>query len=515
MPRRWRLTAVAGAAGFLGLFFGWPLVTILERGLDRHAFTAAFGSPGLRRIAWFTVWQATASTVLTLLAGLLPAYVVARFRFRGRRALLAVITLPFVLPTVVIGAAFIALLPERWHQSVGAILLAHVVFNLAVVVRTVGGVWGQLDRDLEHAARTLGASPWQVARHVTVPLLRPALIAAGSIVFLFTFTSYGVITILGGPRHSTLEVELYRRAVLVGDLPVACVIAVAQLLAVGVLLTWWSASQARHSRPLALRAAAQRRPFGREWSVVVAGAALSGLAVTVPLGVLVIRSLRGGGRWTLAAWRAIGAEGWATVATSLRFAVAAAAIAVLVGGAAAFAVAGGGRVGRVLDAGLMLPLGTSAVTLGFGLLITFDAAPLDLRASVVIIPIAHALVGIPFVTRSMLPVLRAIDPHLREAAATLGANPRRAWLAVDVRLALRSLVGGAGFAFAVSLGEFGATSFLSRRGRVTVPMEISRALSRPGELSVGRGMAMATVLLVLTGLVVLLVDRLRPERSTW
>ncbi len=231
--------------------------------------------------------------------------------------------------------------------------------------------------------------------------------------------------------------------------------------------------------------------------------------------MLVLRSLRNRGRWTLAGWQAIGGDGWAALVTSLRFALAAAAIAVVVGAAAAYSIAGGGRLGRLLDAGLMLPLGTSAVTLGFGLLITFDTAPLDLRASVVIIPIAHGLIGIPFVVRSMLPVLRAVEPRLREAAATLGASPTRAWWAVDVRLSARALAGGAGFAFAVSLGEFGATSFLSRRGRVTLPMELTRALSRPGELSLARGMALATLLLVLTGAVVLAVDRLRPERGSW
>ena len=134
---------------------------------------------------------------LTLVVGIAPAYVLARFRFVGRRLLLGLLTAAFVLPTVVMGAAFSALLPDSLDRSIWAILGAHVVFNLAVVVRTVGAVWEHLPPDLEAAAATLGASPWRVFREITLPLLRPALTAAGAIVFLFTFTSFGVIRILG------------------------------------------------------------------------------------------------------------------------------------------------------------------------------------------------------------------------------------------------------------------------------------------------------------------------------
>ena len=112
----------------------------------------------------------------------------------------------------------------------------------------------------------------------------------------------------------------------------------------------------------------------------------------------------------------------------------------------------------------MLPIATSAVTIGFGILITFDQPPVDWRASPLIVPIGQALVAVPFVVRLVLPVLRGIDPHLLEAAATLGASPVRAWREVTLRHLRRPLILAAGLAAAISLGEFGATSFLSRRG---------------------------------------------------
>jgi thiamine transport system permease protein len=436
------------------------------------------------------------------------------------------VMVPFVLPTVVVAAAFLAVLPDRFDRSIIGILLAHVFFNVAVVVRTVGGLWEQLDPDLASAARTLGAGPWQAFREVTLPLLRPALVAAASIVFLFTFTSFGVVRILGGPGRATIEVEIYLRAVQLGDLPGAAALAVLQLAVVAALLGWWSGSQRRSTtRGLVLRAGHPRRPRGRRERWMVPGVAVAtGTALLVPLGALVVRSVRIGDRWTLAAWQGMGRaevrpgvsldlDPLGSVLTSLRFAVVATLLAVGIGMLAASAIAYGGRGARLLDTGLMLPLGTSAVTVGFGILITFDTPPLDLRSSPVIVPLVHALVAVPFVVRGVLPVLRSVPEGLRDAALVLGARPWSVWRHVDLPLVSRAVVAASGLAFAVSLGEFGATSFLTRRGTETLPVAIDRLLGRTGDLVQAQGYALASLLLGLTVLVVRAVDGLRPVRG--
>ena len=189
---------------FLGVFFAWPLLHVLVRGLSWDAL-AVLIRPATVDVVWFTVVQAVLSTVLTVLLGVPAAYALHRLRFRGRRALLSLLTVPFVLPTVVVGAAFRSLLPQQWVGGLAAIVLAHVFFNLAVVIRVVGGLWTHLDDRYEQAARTLGASPWTVARTITWPLLRPAVLAASALVFLFTFTSFGVVLVLGGPTTTTLD----------------------------------------------------------------------------------------------------------------------------------------------------------------------------------------------------------------------------------------------------------------------------------------------------------------------
>ena len=157
---------------------------------------------------------------------------------------------------------------------------------------------------------------------------------------------------------------------------------------------------------------------------------------------------------------------------------------------------------------LMLPLGTSAVTIGFGFLLALDR-PIDLRGTAALVPLAHALVAIPFVVRATLPLLRSIKRELREAAAVLGASPSRVWREIDLPIVARALAVGAGFAAVVSLGEFGATSFVVRPASTTVPALIFRYLGRPGSSSFATAMALAVVLAVMTAIIVLVIDRVR------
>ena len=232
------------------------------------------------------------------------------------------------------------------------------------------------------------------------------------------------------------------------------------------------------------------------------------------------RSLADGSGHGLGAYRALGrptsvllAAPWEAVLNSVVYATAATAIAVAVGGLAAFALAT--SRGRVLDSLVLLPLGVSAVMLGLGFLIAFDTAPLDFRAAPWLVPVAQALVAIPFVVRILVPTLRSIDPRQREAAALLGASPGRVRREIDVPVISRGLAVAAAFAFAISLGEFGATVFLARPDRPTLPVAIFRFLGRPGEINVAQAYALAVVLMVLTVVSVLLVERVRVRRGGW
>ncbi|WP_398859653.1 ABC transporter permease [Streptomyces chengmaiensis] len=539
-----RLALMAGPVAFFAVFFAYPVAAIVARGLKTGGnwqfgrFGEVLARSDIQHVLWFTTWQALASTALTLLLALPGAYVFARLDFPGKQLLRAAVTVPFVLPTVVVGSAFLALLGRgglldealglRLDTTVWAILLAHVFFNYAVVVRTVGGLWAQLDPRQEEAARVLGAGRFDAWRRVTLPALTPAVAAAALMVFLFTFTSFGVVQILGGPAFATLEVEIYRQTAQLLDLPTAAVLTMLQFLAVGAVLAVHARTVRRRESALRLTDPARtaRRPRGAgQWALL--GGVLASVAALLltPLAVLVERSLDGPGGYGLHYYRALttlDARGGAflvppieAVWNSLEYALAATAIAVAVGGLAAAALTRrAGRLVRGLDALLMLPLGVSAVTVGFGFLIALDEPPLDLRASWILVPLAQALVGVPFVVRIMLPVLRAVDERLREAAAVLGASPLRAWREVDFPLVRRALLIAAGFAFAVSLGEFGATVFIARPDRPTLPVAVARLLGRPGELNYGQAMALSTILMAVCAAALLLLERVRGSSKT-
>nr|WP_229686621.1 iron ABC transporter permease [Longimycelium tulufanense] len=511
--------------GFLGLFFAWPVAAILGLGLRDGGRGTPVGvmltSGETWRIVGFTLGQAAAATVLALLAGLPVAFLLARCALPFRNVVRVLVTVPFVLPTVVVGLAFRALLP---NSGVLAIVLANAFFNVAVVARTVGGLWAHTDRRAEDAARALGASRWRAFTSVVLPALTPAISSAAAVVFLFCATSFGVVLILGGARYRTLETEIYLRAVNLFDLRGAAALSLLQLAAVIGALTLGAVARRRRESALALRGRAEtaRRPQGGEWVVVTIALVVVVLLLT-PIAGLVLRSLSTVDGWGIAGYQALlgvgardalsGVTGFAAAANSLRTAFDATLIAMTLGVLASVVLSRLPRrrplLAGAMDTALMLPIGVSAVTLGFGYLITMDALPGDFRTSPLLVPFAQALVATPLVVRTVLPVLRAVDERLRQAAATLGASPFRVWREVDLPMAGRALLAAAGFAYVIALGEFGATSFLVRPEAPTLPVAIARFISRPGELNNQMAYAACTMLMVVTVLVVLAIERAR------
>jgi thiamine transport system permease protein len=391
----------------------------------------------------------------------------------------------------------------------------------------VSTYWANLDPRLEEAARALGASRWRAFREVTLPLLSPALSAAALLVFIFCFTSFGVVLILGGPRFATLEVAIYRQTINYNDLPVAAALSALQILFTLALMVVYTRLQARATLPLELRSrrVTQRRPhnWGEKLTVGVNVGLMLALLVT-PLVALAWRSFTAAADEgaSLVSYRQLlenprGSAFYVPPATavlnSVGFALATVLLTVLLGLMAAAVLGGRGPrpVGwrRLLDPIFMLPLGTSAVTLGLGYIVALDEPPLNLRTSPLLIVLAHTLVALPFVVRSVLPALRSINPRLRDAAAILGASPFHVWREVDLPIVARAVLVGAVFAFTVSMGEFGATSLIVRPDRPTLPVAIYRFLGRPGAANYGQALAMSTLLMLVCTVGFLAIERFR------
>jgi len=531
---------------FLAVFFAWPLVEIVS-----VSFTVSQVSRGATPLAvladpahldalWFSLWQATLSTLLTLLAGTPIAFAFARYRFVGQRVWRALAVVPFVMPTVVVAAAFSALLgprgainaalqalfdldrpPIQLFGTLPMILLAHVFYNVAVVIRLVGGFLSAFNPSIEEAAASLGASRWQVIRHISLPMALPSIGAAAALTFLFTFTSFGVVLILGGARFATLEVEIYRQTSQLLRLDVATSLAIVQII-VTLTVSWASARlEARASVPLESRPTSdiRKRPATLAARALVVGSlAFISVVLIAPLATLLLRSLNLEGGHLLRYYSALSENvrgslffvpPQTAIRNSLAFALVTAALATLMGLPLAYAIARGSDEqksrlrcaspgARLLNVLLLLPLGTSAVTLGLGFLVAFDRPPLDLRTSIVLLPVAHTLIALPFVVRSVLPAIRSFDPRLRDAARGLGAGPLQALRHVDLPLLAAPFAAAAIFAFAISLGEFGASLLIARPEYPTMPVVIYRFLGQPGALNYGQALAMSSLLMLVT-----------------
>jgi thiamine transport system permease protein len=534
------ILAAAIPAAFLAVFFAWPVLALVARGFfdDAGGFTGAgiaavLGSPRTWRIIGQTLGQAVAGTAVAVLLGVPGAYVLYCRRFPGRKLLRALVSVPFVLPSVVVGVAFSTLLGKNgWLGFLGldetfpAVVAALVFFNYSLVVRTVGVLWARLDPRTAQAARTLGASEARVFRTVTLPALSPAIASAAALTFLFCASAFGVVLVLGGAGYGTVETEIYYQTTQLLDLPAAAALSIVQLVIITACLLVANRTRERNERALRMTPPAHTVKHGHARAAFAVTGITTGL-IALPLASLAYRSLQTADGFGLGNYLSLGDTAgksvtvsvWQATANSLWTALAAAAVAMGLGALVSFVLSRSPRNGlsktglRVFDSVFMLPLGVSAVTVGFGFLITLNRPPLDLRTSWALIPLAQAMVALPLVVRTILPTWRALNPRLLQAAATLGAPPGRVLAGIELPLVRRAFGLALGFAFATSLGEFGATSFLARPDRPTLPVVVYRLISRPGVENLGMALAASVVLALLTGLVMLIAERLGGEHG--
>jgi len=346
------------------------------------------------------------------------------------------------------------------------------------------------------------------------------------LVFLFDFTSFGVILLLGGTNFATLEVEIYLRVLKLPDLPLAALLSIIQLLFTLIFSILYTRVINQTTVQTAPRFSTSRAPKTlREKIFVISLCILLSAFFLLPLASLPLRSLtrieadrgqRGEVQYGLTTdyyeELFINRRGSLfyvppiqAALNSLGFAGLTVLLSLALGFPAAFALAKPTQLEKLLDPLIMLPLGSSAVMLGLGFILSFGRA----LSSPVFIPLAHTLVALPFVIRTLQPAIASIPERLRQAASVLGASPFRVWQTVDWPILSRATLAAATFAFTISLGEFGATLLLSRPEYPTIPIAISRFLSQAGGLNYGQAMAMSTVLMVLTMLSILLIEKVR------
>jgi len=510
---------------WLAVFLLLPVIVLLTTHVEFPDVSRVLTRQSTWRVAWFSFWQAVVSVVATFALALPLTWFIGRHNFRGRRVVRAIASVGFLLPSVVVAAGFIALLPNRLHVSLATMILAHAYFNIAVVLRVVAPQLETFDTGLVAAAHTLGAGPLRTFATVSWPAMRNAVVSAAAVVFIYCFTSYAVVRTLGGVTRNTLESDIAVRAFAIGDIGGAMVLSLVQvaIIAAVVLL----------GRALARDTAGTTRRTTLTLSSVAGMRAIVGVVIVVgtltlvaaPLVAIARSSLRVGDAWSLAGWRSLvdhnaalatpeSAPPTATSAAALvdslvasgRTAVFAAIVALVLAAGLSRTVVRLGSRGRWLDALSMVPLVVSPVTLGLGLVVTFDSGWYDWRGAWWFVAVVHSVIGLPLAVRVLVPAWRNIAPGLHDAAAVLGAAPQRRFVDVDLRLLRPALIAAAGLVAAVSLGEFGAASMLSRSGAETMPVMIARLLGRTGDLVRTQAFVLATVLVAACITALLLVE---------
>lgn len=503
-PARWLW--LLPATFLVGLLLA-PLARLLiEGGATEAVDWAWWRDDHLRwRMAW-SVLQAAATCALVLVLGLPVAWVLARLEFAGRRWVLRVLMLPFVVPTLVAAMGVLALLgPRGWAGQAGwnledspwLLLYGNLFFNLCVLVRSATEALERVSAQRLAAARTLGATPWRAFWRIEWPAIAPAVGAALCLVFLYCFAGFGLALVLGGQRYATVEVEIYTLVAHELQLAQAGVLAVWTLALMSAVALLYAAVARRLAAPE--RADRVSRQPAHSAALRWAVAAAMGLLVLVcaaPLLALWAKALSAGpSAW--AVWAE--PETLAALGNTLRFSGAALLLATLLGLLHAFSA----RAVVWWRAAVYLPLVVSPVTVAFGLLLLYP----QWTASLALLVAAYALLAYPFVAQALTGALDNQPAHLQQAARSLGATPWRGFVRVTLPLVAPALRRGMAFAAATMLGEFAVSLFLSRPEWTTLTTLIYQRLGRPGAANLDAALVLACGLMALALLVFVCLEK--------
>ena len=468
---------------------------------------APWTDPYLRgRLLW-SLAQAAITCALAALVGLPMGWVLARLDFAGRRWMLRLLMLPFVVPTLVAALGVLALLgPSGWLQAAGgpdlqgsAVLLIYgnLFFNLCIVVRSTVEGLEQVSASRVAAARTLGATAWRAFWRVEWPALLPWLASALCLVFLYCLSGFGLALILGGQAWGTAEVEIYTLVAHELQLGQASVLGLWMGALTALAALAYARLEQRNAGPVRADPIPARVPQGLLQRGAVGLAVATWLAVgAAPLLAIVARALAAW--WD--SWRVLLEEEtllalWNTV----RFSAATLLLAGVLGVLHALAAQ---RVAWMRTAAY-LPFIVSPVLVAFGLLLLYP----HWTASLSLMLAAYALLAYPMVAKALAAGLDALPTSCLEAARTLGAGPWRVFWRVQLPLLAPALRRGLAFAAATAVGEFAVTLFLSRPEWTTLSTLIYQHLGRPGAAHLDAAWVLATLLMALATLVFLLIDQ--------
>lgn len=492
----------------------------------------------------FTALQALYSALGSLVIGFPLGYILANRSFPGKRFIQSATLVPFVLPSVAVALGFLVFFGHNGVlnrtlfelfgvriqilYSLTGIVLAHAFYNAPVVARTVHAAWAGLDPSYEEAARSLGAPVTSRFRTVVLPLIVPGVISGTLMAFIFSFFSFSIVLALGGSRFATVEVAIYTQVRVLLDYATGSALAMMQtafsLLAaymyLGVERRFITAIPGGRSRPQPTLFKAS--PLNSLLWVYLAFLLVFYLG---PICAVVMDSLYGNpdtisfkayadvllGGYS----RRLGDSPARALQNSLTFAFGALSLALPLGAMLAYALAnwarhartGSNQLARLVETMSLAPLMVSSVAFGFAALRAYRTGVLawiGITPELAII-LAHAVLAIPFIVRSLRPAFEQIDTRYVEAARSLGATRGQAFRDIELPLTVAAVLVGAAMGFSLSLTEMSATIMLSRPGLVTLPISVYQQLAARNFPAAA---AMSVVLVSLTAIALVGMDAL-------
>ena len=495
--------------GYLILFFYYPLLTILKEAflsqniVTLEGFYKILAKPTFLVAFQFTIIESILSTILSIVMGLPIAYLFSKYDFKGRNILNAFILVPFVLPGIVVGFSFLLLLgPDgiiptflnsvlnlNWgvrEWGFIAIIFAHAFYNSPLVAVMTHSVWSRVDPEIEEAAEILGVHGYKKFIKVTLPLISPGIFSSGLLTFIFCFTSFEVVLLLGSFRYRTLEVEIYTLFKTILDFQGAAVVSIIQLLFIIVLTFVYIKSLNKYAKVKKIgRTEIQPREKLFTKSVPLSKLLLIIYAIFyvvflgIPLAIPIIYSFFDPVKnvLTFIGYTRLfstienpylGSAPIVAPINTLAFSAVNAIIATFLGVVSAYVMGESSRGSTVFNIAILLPLATSRITIGFGMILAFGSIGFLYSDTRPLIISSYVIMAYPFTTRSTLNGLSKLDPTLLESAEILGAHGWNRFLKVDLPILAPSIAVGAALAFATGLGEFAATSILYRRNFPTL-----------------------------------------------
>jgi iron(III) transport system permease protein len=539
-----RRGAGAVTAGLLLAVLLWlvlyPLVLVLAEGVHgAEGWTLEYvrqfvGRPTEMRALWGSLWTSVASVALAALLGIPLAFLLGRYDLPGGRVLGGLVALPAVLPPLVGVVAFLFLYGEAgfaslllmrllrleeppWRlEGAGAILLVHAYSMYVYFYLLVRAALVSLDGSQLEAAASLGAGRWRTLRRVVLPHLKPALAGAALLTFMTALGSFSAPYVFGGGfRVMPTQIVATR---LNGENQLAMVeTASLAALALLALLLFRSRSGGPGSAGGRKGAGPARIVIRRPLARLVTGVVGWGLALLLllPHLTLVLVSFVPVGTWTTQPLppaytvnnyltlvqdpvrvRPLVNSTWlATVAT-----IAAVAIALA---AALLNTRRTSGPRRAIEALLALPWAVPGTVFAIALATAFSVRePLAGRFILVgtlwILPLAYLVRSLPITSRAITSGVRALDPSLDEAAASLGAGRRRTLVRVTLPLLRPALLAGASLAFVTAFGDFVTSIMLYTYDTRPISLEI---LSSLRQADVGVAAAYGVVLMLVSAAV--------------